>query len=112
MGNALDAITGRDSSRAVYAALVEALDALGTYQVETKKTSLHVTRDRAFLGVHPRSTGLLLNIVTTSALDSPRVRKTERISANRCHNEVLLASADDVDDEVRAWIGQAYALAT
>jgi hypothetical protein len=110
MGDALEDITAREASRAVYAALVETLDGMGPYQVEVKKTSLHISRDRAFLGVHPRSTGLLVTIVTTSPLGSPRVRKSERISANRCHNEVLLSSADDVDDDVRRWIGQAYAL--
>jgi len=112
VSNALEQITGRDASRTIYAALLEAIDELGPYEVEAKKTSLHLSRGRAFLGVHPRSTGLLLNVVTTTALDSPRVRRSEQISANRCHNEVLLTSVDDVDDELRDWIGQAYALTT
>lgn len=105
-------ISGREPSRTIYASLLEAIDALGPYEVEAKKTSLHISHGRAFLGVHPRAAGLLLNVVTTAALDSPRIRKSEQVSANRCHNEVLLASADDVDDELRGWIGQAYALTT
>src|SRR5829696_5622474 len=112
MTNALEAISRRDASREIYAMVLQAIEGLGPYEVEAKKTSLHISRGRAFLGVHPRSTGLLLNIVTTSALDSPRVRKSEQVSKKRFHNEMLLASVDDVDDELRDWIGQAYALTT
>lgn len=80
--------------------------------MQNKKTSLHIAHRRAFLGVHPRATGLLLTIVTTTALDSTRVRKHEQVSANRYHNEVLLTGADDIDDELTNWITQAYALTT
>jgi hypothetical protein len=45
--------------------------------VQNKKTSLHIVHGRAFLGVHPRATELLLTIVTTTALDSTRVRNGE-----------------------------------
>jgi hypothetical protein len=109
---ALDAINSRSASKDAYAALVRVLDRLGPYEVQTKKTSVHIAHRRAFLGVHPRAAGLLLTIVTTTALDSTRVRNREQVSANRCHNEVLLVGAGDVDDELADWITQAYALTT
>lgn len=110
MSTALDAINGRAASKDAYAALVRVLDRLGPYEVQNNKTSLHIVHRRAFLGVHPRATGLLLTIVTTTALDSTRVRKSEQVSANRYHNEVLLTSAGDIDDELTDWINQAYTL--
>lgn len=106
--NALDAINAREASTSIYAALLEVLDDLGPYQVETKKTSLHITRGRAFLGLHPRANGILVNIVSLAALAGPRVRRTEQVSRNRFHNEVLLTSAEDVDGELSGWIAQAY----
>jgi hypothetical protein len=107
---ALDTIGSREQSKAAYAALLALLDGLGHYDVENKRTSLHVTRGRAFLGVHPRTNGLLINIVTTAPLLSPRVRRSEQVSARRCHNEVLLCSADEFDAELTGWIKQAYEL--
>jgi hypothetical protein len=38
------------------------------------------------------------------------MRKVERVSANRFHNEMLLSSPADVDAEVVAWLKDAHAL--
>lgn len=66
---------------------------------------------RAFLGIHPRANGLLLNIVTTECLAGSRIRKSEKISANRWHNAVLMTEPPEADDELQPWIEVAYALA-
>jgi hypothetical protein len=108
--NALDLIDRRPASKDAYAALLAVLDGMGPYQLEAKRSSLHFTRGRAFLGVHPRATGLLLNLVTTAPLTSSRVRRAEQISANRCHNEVLVTGSSDIDDELTGWITDAYRL--
>jgi hypothetical protein len=105
---ALDRIHGTPGVSGLYQALLTQLDTLGTYRVEPKRTSLHVLNRTAFLGVHPRASGLLLNIVTDAPLHSARVRKSEQVSPKRCHNEVLLTSTEDLDPELSAWLGQAY----
>ena len=107
-GSALDRIQGTPGVGSLYQALLEQLTTVGPYQVETKKTSLHVLRGTAFLGIHPRADGLLLNIVTDAPLDSPRVRKSEQVSRNRCHNEVLLTSPEELDPELTGWLVKAY----
>jgi hypothetical protein len=109
--DALSRIQADPVSAAVWARLQSVMSELHDVVVEPKKTSLHITRGRAFLGVHPRSGGLLLNVVTTDALDSPRIRSTEQVSARRVHNEVLLTGPGEVDDEVREWIRCAYQIA-
>jgi hypothetical protein len=53
---------------------------------------------------------LLVNVVTTSAIESDRLKKTERVSANRYHNEIVLHSTDELDDEVASWLRTAYSL--
>jgi hypothetical protein len=94
----------------VYDSILSVLNTIGQYDIEGKKTSLHITHGRAFLGVHPRKDSLLLNIVTSSPISSKRIKKSEKVSANRYHNEIVLGSADEVDDELRSWIEQAYVL--
>ena len=83
--------------------------------IETKKTSLHLiagTHGSAFAGVHPQKSAILLNIRSAVPIESPRVRKVEQVSKHRFHNEVLLASPDDVNGELLRWLKAAYELAS
>lgn len=106
----LSKIKANSVSSEIYDELLTRLGAFAQFEVENKKTSLHIVHGRAFLGVHPRKDGLLLNIVTAEPLTSPRIKKSERVSANRCHNEVIVTSVQDLDKELMAWIELAYAL--
>lgn len=75
-----------------------------------KGASLHVVDGRAFLGVHPRRDGLLLNIVTGDRIESDRLKRSERVSANRVHIEVYVRAPKEIDDEVVGWLAEAYRL--
>jgi hypothetical protein len=108
---ALEKIQAGTATSAVYKRLLATLDRLGAYDVEGKKTSLHIVRRRAFLGVHPRKDGLLLNIVTERPIENSRVIRVEQVSKNRCHNEVKIISEKEIDEELFEWIRQAFALA-
>lgn len=98
------------SSRQAYDAVLKATRAFGDVKAEEKKTSIHLVAKTAFAGVHPRKVGILLNIRSATPIDSPRIRKVERVSANRFHNEMLVGSAAEVDAEVRTWLRDAYSL--
>lgn len=89
----------------------ERIQVLGPYQEEPKKGSIHVVVGKgAFLGVHPRASGLFLNIVLDHALESARVTKVEQVSRTRFHNELKLTDPGEIDAELLGWIGEAYAL--
>ena len=107
---ALDRITTSPTTHAIYATLIQKIDAMGAFDVEPNATSLHIVRGRAFLGVHPRKDALLLNIVLDRPLDGPRVAKCEQVSKNRYHNEVRVASPQDIDRELVTWVKEAYRL--
>lgn len=85
--------------------------ALPDVTVDPKGTCVHLNRRTAFAGLHPRKGALLLNLRAAAPIESPRIRKVERASANRYHNELLVESPDAVDDELIGWIAQAHALA-
>jgi len=95
---------------AIYRTLVSRVRAFGPFEEAAKTASIHLDRKSAFAGVHPRKAAILLVIRTAAAIESPRVRKQERVSANRWHNELLLSTPDEVDDEVVGWLGEAFAL--
>ncbi len=106
----LSKIRNNPLSLAVYDALLTKLRDFADFEIENKKTSLHITHGRAFLGVHPRKDGILLNIVTTAPLSDKRIKKTERVSANRYHNELILSSPKELNATLVLWLREAYTL--
>src|SRR6185436_16901858 len=98
------------ASQATYAKVISAVSKLGPFEVEEKKTSLHLTHGRAFAGVQPRAYGILLNLVFDAPLKNARVHKSEQVSANRHHVEFKLEDPADVDSQLVTWIEQAYTL--
>lgn len=82
---------------------------MGDYNIEVKKTSLHITHGSAFLGIHPKKNWLDLNIVLNHELKDPLVRKNEQVSKFRWHNEVRLSRSTDIDPSLINAIQEAYA---
>ncbi len=93
-----------------YDAILNAVSKFGEVRADEKKTSIHLVAKTGFAGVHPRKNVVLLNIRSAAPIKSKRIRKVERVSANRFHNEMLLASPKDVDAEVVGWLRGAYLL--
>jgi len=96
--------------RDIYDRLLDALRPMGPFHVEPKKTSIHLVHTVGFAGVHPRKSYVYLNLRTAKPITSPRVIKTEHISKNRYHNEIKIATPDDVDEELRTWLKDAFSL--
>jgi len=106
----LDKIAANEASKKVYAALLRSLQGMGPFRMEPKATSLHVVNGRAFLGLHYRKDGLLLNVVLDRPLKSARLTKSEQVSRSRYHHEVLIRDPSDLDEQLLGWIGEAHRL--
>lgn len=94
-----------------YAAILKAVAKFGEVRAEEKKTSIHLVAKTGFAGVHPRKNAVLLNIRTDVPIKSKRVKRLEQVSANRFHNELLVASPKEVDAELIGWLKASYSLA-
>jgi len=106
-----DALTSASPLAAdLYSKLKAALVALGSFREEVKKTSIHLTRNSAFLGVHPRKDHLLVTIKSDTAMKSKRVIKAEQVSANRWHLDVKIADPSEINKEFLKWACHAYEL--
>jgi hypothetical protein len=108
--SALDKIAGSEPAGSIYKALIERLKTIGPYKVEPKATSLHIVHGRAFLGVHYRKDGLLLNIVLDRPLKTARLKASEQVSRSRYHNEILVATPTELDLELMGWVKEAHRL--
>lgn len=93
---------------AIFSTLLDFLHDLGPFDIEVKKTSLHLVKEKAFLGVHPKKKCLDLNIVSNQAIDHPLITKNEQVSKNRWHNNLRLSSVEEVDDTVKNLLQAAY----
>lgn len=104
-------IEGNPSRVYVYAALTELIGKLGAFEIEEKKTCLHLVRNgKAFVGVHPRKAGLRLTLVSTQEIEDPRILKSQRASKNRVYNDLQISSISDLDSSVKVWIRDSYGL--
>jgi hypothetical protein len=97
--------------RTIVHALIERARELPGVVVDPKGTCLHLNHRTTFAGLHPRRSALLLNLRSSAPIDSPRIRKVERASANRYHNELLIESVAAIDGELMGWLAAAHALA-
>jgi hypothetical protein len=91
--------------------LMKVLDSLGTYKTERKKSSVHVVRKRAFIGIHPRKSYLGVNIVLDRAKAFPPASKVERVSANRFHHFYKITRKQEMNKSFSRLLKEAYKLA-
>jgi hypothetical protein len=106
-----DHFINKDASvRALYDQLVSLLQSFGPIQEDPKKTSIHLNRKSALAGVETRKDYLLLNIKSNHAIKNPRIVKAEQVSAKRFHHKVRISSPNDLDEELKTWLEEAYIL--
>jgi uncharacterized protein DUF5655 len=96
---------------ATYSALLRAARLLGAVREEPKKTSIHLCRATAFAGVATQRAALVLTLKSATDIKSSRIRRHERVSANRWHLEVRLETPSEVDAELKRWLKAAYSQA-
>ena len=111
MANSTNALSAAGpASRLLYKELLAALQSIGPFEVEVKKTSIHLVRGSAFAGVHPRKRYLLVTIKAAKPIRNPRIVKAEQVSKNRWHLDVKLVAAEEIDAQLLGWLQQAYGL--
>ncbi len=102
----------RDAAvKEIYQAILRTAKKLGPVKEEPKKTSIHLVRKTAFAGIATRKTGLILTLKSNSDVANKRIARREQASAHRWHLEIKLDSPAQVDQEIAAWLDQAYQIA-
>ena len=87
------------------------LDSIGRYKIERKKESIHITRNRAFVGLHPMKSYLGINVVLDRAQAAPPASKVEKVSANRFHHYYKITSKRELNGSFARLLREAYDLA-
>ena len=79
-------------------------------RVLPEKTRIAFQVRMSFAQVTPRQRWLDGHVVLARRLESPRFRRIETISARNHVHFFRLTHLDEIDDEFRAWLVEAYAV--
>lgn len=96
--------------RALYDAFVAAVQALGPVIVLPEKTRIAFQVRMSFAQVTPRRQWLDGHVVLARRLESPRFRSVQTFSPRNHLHVFRIASPAEIDDELRGWLAEAYAV--
>jgi hypothetical protein len=97
--------------RQTYDELLAAAGWLGPVQVAPRQASINLINRVTFGAIYPRKNYLYLELLNNRPLTSPRLQKSQHLSANRYAHTFRLESAEDVDEEMEGLMAEAYHLA-
>lgn len=96
--------------RTIFNAVCRALKAIGPVRVLPQKTRIAFQVRMSFAQVTPRRNWLDGHVVLARVRRSRRFRRVEVFSPRNVVHHFRLTSVDDVDDEFRSWLAEAYAV--
>lgn len=104
---------GKDPTvKSIYERILGEARKFGNIAEEPKKTSIHFVNRSAFAGIRTQKAALILNIKSSAPIKDKRFAKSEKLSANRYHQEVKLTSPNEVDASLVHWLKEAYEMSS
>ena len=100
--------TGPERERPIFEAVVAHLRSLGEVHVEPVSVGIFIKRERGFVELRPKVRWVAMSFPLSRRLDHPRIARRIPGSGARTYHVVNLRAADDVDDEVRELLTQAW----
>jgi hypothetical protein len=106
---------GRDKSRQLFDVLRSTIESIGSAELRVTKSQVAFRRRRAFAWawipgkyLGGRGAPLVLTVSLYQRDTSPRWKEIVEPTPGRFTHHLELYSTDDIDDEVRAWLWQAW----
>lgn len=94
--------------RAIYDAMTAHLRTLGPVHEDAVTVGVFLLNERKFAEVRPMARKLKLYLFLPRRVEHPRIGQQLRISAEPTMYTIRFDSVDEVDDEIRAWLTEAY----
>lgn len=94
--------------RAIYEAIVAHLNTLGDIHVDAGHVGVFLLRRRKIAEVRPKAKGVSLGIALPQRIDHDRFLATKYAMGERSWQTLTLRSVRDVDEDVMAWLTEAY----
>jgi hypothetical protein len=94
--------------RDIYDAILVHLRSLGPVHEDAVSVGVFLKCDRKLAEVRPRSRDVWLGLYLPRPVHDPRIVKIFAPAGPRVVHVILLRDAADVDDQVRAWLTEAF----
>ena len=103
--------TGKDPAvREAFDRILKAVRGIGPVDVLPEKTRIALHVRMSFAALSPNKHWLDGHVVLARRLESPRFKRIYVVSPRNVVHEFRVASPDEVDSEVAAWLREAYAV--
>ena len=106
---------GQDESRKIFEAMRHAIDAIGPAELRVSKSQVSFRRSKPFAWVwmpgkylRRKTAPLVLTFSFRQREPSPRWKQIVEPVSGRFTHHLELYSTQDIDDEVRAWLQEAW----
>ena len=100
--------TGPARERPIFEAVMRRLDPLGPVHVEPVSVGILLKRTRSFAELRPMVRWEALWLMLPRVVVDPRISRTVEASARRVGHVIRLYEPEDVDEDVGAWLAEAY----
>ncbi|HEY2814085.1 MAG TPA: DUF5655 domain-containing protein [Acidimicrobiales bacterium] len=100
--------TGPERERPIYDAVMAHLETLGPIHVEPVSVGIFLKRSRTFAELRPMVRWVALSFRLNRNLEHSKIARRMKGSGAAVYLVVNLRDPDDVDDDVRAWLTEAY----
>jgi hypothetical protein len=100
--------TGPERERPIFDAVMAHLDTVGPVHVEPVSVGIFLKRSRMFAELRPMTRWEAVTFMLPRRLQHPRLARKVLGSADRYYHVVNVTGPDEVDDQLRGWLTEAY----
>jgi hypothetical protein len=100
--------TGPAIERPIFDAVMAHLDTLGPVHVEPVSVGIFLKSPRKFAELRPMQRWVALSFSLPRTVDHPLITRKVLAYGNRRYHVVNLRGPDDLDDDIRGWLTEAY----
>lgn len=100
--------TGPDRERPIFEAVMRHLGTLGPVHVEPVSVGIFLKRAQSFAQLRPRDHWVALSFSLPRRVQHERITRKVIEYHGRYHHVANLRSADDLDEQLRGWLSEAY----
>src|SRR5690242_8243069 len=100
--------TGPPWERPVFEAVIEHLESIGPVHVEPVSVGIFLKRAQSFAQLRPMTKWVALSFSLSRRVSHPLMTRKPVAYSGQYFHVVNLREPDDVDDEIRNWLTEAY----
>lgn len=100
--------TGPSRERPIFEAVMEHLRTIGPVHVEPVSVGIFLKRARSFAQLRPMQQWVALSFSLPRTVRHRSISRKPIAHGGRYHHVVKLSEPEDLDDDIRAWLTEAY----